>query len=207
MHDPNGALPANVGFEGGFGCVATGFMPAGGMIDASSPCPPGMTMEYNMGSGGSLSWTMQAFLLFSDIDPDLIADWEYTRTPWKYEISIAPDVFSAIEGNGLLQVPIVLPNPATVDRLIKITLGLGAIELIKDWWKNSRRLTTVTVRCTAHLQGTPNHANDGNYYLGTGTGSTYWTARKAAERDAQAKVDARYGSGRGWHVQHCGDVR
>ena len=61
LNDPDGLLPANVGFEGGYGCVYSPFASPGGSVDASNPCPPGMYMQYGSGSGGSKSPTRQLF--------------------------------------------------------------------------------------------------------------------------------------------------
>jgi hypothetical protein len=60
-----------------------------------------MVMAYS-GGGASKRWVRQAFELFSDMDPDLVGDWDYTRTPFKYRLSLSNDQFLRFASSGLL---------------------------------------------------------------------------------------------------------
>ena len=109
-------------------------------------------------------------------------------------------------GNNLLQIPITWPGvPPQVDTVIKITgVAIAVAELIREWWKESRRLATVKVRCAAHQEGTPDHANTCEMFEGIGRGNTYLAARKAAINDAEAKIVTKLG--KRVHAQHCHDM-
>ena len=76
FYDPAGLLLAGVWFGGGLGCVATGIVPAGGSVDASNPCPPGMIAVYGSGSGASKSRLQQLFDVFDPLG-EIIEDWDY----------------------------------------------------------------------------------------------------------------------------------
>ena len=139
---------------------------------------------------------------------DLVDAWSFTNTRFNsVDLLVTQDVFDALEGNGLLQIPIPIP-PQVIQNAEKLTkiaaLGVAALELLKEWWNKSKRLTTVRVRCTAHQAGTPDHANTGEYFEGSGTGKDYFSARKAAIDDAEAKIVAAHGPN--FHAQHCHDI-
>jgi RHS repeat-associated protein len=134
FNDPDGMAPANVSFEGGWGCMPTGLMAPRGSVDASSSCPPGMTIQYNSGHGSTQTWQQQAADLFSDLDPNLIADWDYTGTPFKYQLNLTQDQFLLLAGEGFLSggVIVLQQAPRYWERAIMITAA--GIAVIKSWW-------------------------------------------------------------------------
>jgi RHS repeat-associated protein len=202
LNDPDGLLPGSVEYEGGggFGCVSTPFLPGASTGDASNACPPGMTMSYSRGGSGTTSRTQLAFDLFSNIPQSVIGDWDYTGSPYRYEISLSNDQYDGLVAAGLLQAGvgvIVRDGPKIWDKVVVV--GLGIIEGIRQLVE-SRRLYTVTVDCSVHRVGTADHESVGRV-TGQGTGVTLPQARNAAVSDANWRAAQQFGNGH--HAQHC----
>jgi RHS repeat-associated protein len=60
-----------------------------------------------------------------------------------------------------------------------------------------RSTCTCTAKCTEHVVSTPNHANTGVYFTGSGTANSCSEAQVAARKNAEA------GMAPGSHAQHC----
>ena len=130
----------------------------------------------------------------------LISDYSIDFWSGGIDITFTPDVY-----NDLLQIPFPIPLPAdptTIEKegKILISIGLGALEAIREWLQ-VRRLLTVRADCSVHQVGTPDHASAGTISA-TGRGPTYNSAVSAAYSAAQAAVQAQFGVG--FHAQHCG---
>jgi RHS repeat-associated protein len=93
FNDPDGTLPANVSYDGGFGCVPTGLVAPGGTVDASSPCPPGFTVAYG-GYGASKSRLQQVWEAFDPLT-GVIEDWDYANQyGTRFDITLSVDRFA-----------------------------------------------------------------------------------------------------------------
>lgn len=169
-------------------------------MDASSPCPPGYVWAGG-GSGGGESWLEQAQNLFSQVDPDLISDWDLAASPYKYNIYLTNDQYDLLAGSGFLQGSVLVQQlPRAADKVL--TVGAGVIAGILAWWEGTQkgRLYTCEVRCGVHKNGTANHEVVG-VVTGVGVGTTPQQARNAAVSNANANAVAQYGQGH--HAIHC----
>jgi RHS repeat-associated protein len=128
FNDPDGLLPASVSYgEGGFGCIPIGeFGYPGGLVDASSSCPPGMMIAYNRGIGGSYTLLQQIHDIFAPLG-GIIEDWEYAnRYGTAFNISLRPDLFNYMVASGTA----VMTSPgvyAIGGVLVRIVVTAGAI--------------------------------------------------------------------------------
>jgi RHS repeat-associated protein len=92
FNDPNGALPANVSYGGGFGCLPMDSFAPRDTIDASSPCPPGFTIAYGQ-YGASKSRLRQVRDAFEGLG-GLIEDWDYANdSGTRFNITLSAETF------------------------------------------------------------------------------------------------------------------
>lgn len=104
LNDPDGLLPADIGFDGGYGCAYSPFATPGGSVDASSPCPPGMNMQYGSGSGGSQSQLRKIFETFDQLAV-IIDDWEYANaSETAFNITLSADFFNLMADAGTIRI-------------------------------------------------------------------------------------------------------
>ena len=80
MNDRNGMLPASISYgDSGYGCATPNqFSASAGWVDASSPCPAGMSIVYNRSGGVPYSLLYQIRDAF-DGTGDIIEDWDYAN--------------------------------------------------------------------------------------------------------------------------------
>jgi hypothetical protein len=144
LNDPDGRLPANIGFEGGFGCVPTGFFSSSG-VDASNACPPGMVVSYNRGSSGSQSLLYQIFEAF-DGTAGIIDNWEYSGSSGRlYTVTISEAQLQYIQylqsdacGCNSVDWSRILINISILQSGTTVTIGLAGIQLLNYFFKKDK---------------------------------------------------------------------
>jgi hypothetical protein len=160
-----------------------------------------MAMFYGSGGNGSVSWVQQAFDLFAGMDTDLIGDWQYTQTPFSYQINLTNEQFENLSNLGFLQGGVIVQQaPLYWDRAVVISAAV--IEAIRQWWTSpeAKRLYTAVVNCGVHKNGTENHEVVGTV-RGIGVGVTPQQARNDAVSNANSQAAAQFGTGH--HAIHC----
>jgi hypothetical protein len=90
------------------------------------------------------------------------------------------------------------------DLALELGSAIAIGEALQNWFTaDSRRLVIGESELHGPPNGTPGHADDGVCTVVLEPVSIYYTARITAVKDAQSKIDAKYGKGNGWHTEHC----
>jgi hypothetical protein len=100
-NDKDGLAPANVSFDGGFGCVATPSLltSSPGTVDASSPCPPGSSIQFS-GGPGLQTRTQQVAAIFEPL-AGIIEDWDYAnRQGTAFNVALSTELFGWMTSSG-----------------------------------------------------------------------------------------------------------